>query len=693
MNTLVTEIRDRHNRLMKAPASNSALPAALQQRVHLFSVGGGNDSQSQSVTQDLTQDYLGAATVYQSYVWVRKAVGKVADAFASLPVGVVDGNGKPQPNHDIALLLARGNDQASPALLWEQYAISMMLAGENFFEIVKDGRGRPAELWQRRADAVTLRMDGSPERRIYPRVGEYEYAPEFIGASGDKVLLSPEEMVHDKFHNPLNIWRGLAPIAAVREGIVIDLFARAWRRSFLKRGARPDYALIAPQGITKTEKDELEATLIQKFAGSENWHRPIVLEEGITDIKTFSFPPRDVEWLQQQEFSRDEVGAIFGVPDEIMGYGKDTYENFQTALEVFWTLTVRPLAQHRDNVLTHYFTHVLPLLKPGEKVQSDYSGVGVLQDDLAPRVQVAAQLWQMGVPFADINERLNLGFGNVGTIDPMKTAKEGGDDQPPFAWSGQAIHKRASVMPGADGNDRQRAKLERLHGDKIAVALRKILRLVVPTGTSPETITPEVAVERYKANETILRDALVEMLLDAGVDLGARIGLAQIEWVMGTGKAAIGINWDLVNQEVLDWLLGTASAPGYADILTQAVGETSALQIRQHVSEWVSNGLPLRVLVDSLRRSAFSEQRAQLIAVTEVTRAYAEGNRAAWRASGIIARMGWRTSADELVCPICRPLNGRVTDVSADGWRNTDDVAVFPPAHPRCRCWVTPVVS
>ncbi|MTV78241.1 phage portal protein, partial [Streptococcus pneumoniae] len=85
------------------------------------------------------------------------------------------------------------------------------------------------------------------------------------------------------------LWRGLAPIAAVREGIIIDLFSRAWRKNFMRRGARPDYALVAPQGITKTERDELEASLIQKFSGAENWHKPIILEEGVTDIKTFSF--------------------------------------------------------------------------------------------------------------------------------------------------------------------------------------------------------------------------------------------------------------------------------------------------------------------------------------------------------------------------------------------------------------------
>ncbi len=690
---LLTQIRDQHRQFVPKATSNSALPAHLRERVHIFSSGGGADSQASGVSA--IDDYLGAATTYQSYVWVRKAVGKIAESLASLPVGVVDAKGEAQPQHEIALLLNRGNDQMAPTACWEQYAVSMLLSGECFFEIVNDQRGRPAELWHRRSDAVTMRVDASADRRLYPRVAQYDYKPEFIGGSGESHILTPEAMIQDKFTNPLNLWRGLAPISAVREGIIIDLFSRAWRKRFMKQGARPDYALIAPQGITKTERDELEASLLQKFSGAENWHKPIILEEGVTDIKTFSFPPRDVEWLQQQEMSRDEVGAVFGVPDEIMGYGKDTYENFQTALEVFWTLTVRPFAQHRDSTLTHYFTHVRPLLKPGEKVATDFSGVGVLQDDLLPKVGMAAQLFAMGVPFGAINDRLSLGFGGVEIVQPMlpapKPAKEGGDDQPPFGWSGLAIPKRrSSAMPGLDGNDRQRDRLEKLHADKLAKAFRKVMSDVVPSGTTPENISAQVAVQRYMTNQSVIRDALVEMLMDAAVDLGGKTGLAQVEWVTGTGKAAIGLSWDLVSQDVLNWILGTAIQAGYADSLTESVGQTSSVQIRRYVSEWASNGLPLRVLIGNLQSTVFSAQRAQLIATTEVTRAYAEGNRAAWRASGIIERMRWQTSADEMVCPVCGLLAGQVVEVGADGF-GADNA--FPPVHPRCRCWVTPFVG
>jgi len=72
--------------------------------------------------------------------------------------------------------------------------------------------------------------------------------------------------------------------------------------------------------------------------------------------------------------------------------------------------------------------------------------------------------------------------------------------------------------------------------------------------------------------------------------------------------------------------------------------------------------------------------RAEMIAVTEVTRAASEGEQAVARElarQGIIMTPFWNTNRDELVCPICEPRNNQeITD------------GMFPPAHPRCRCWV-----
>jgi len=48
--------------------------------------------------------------------------------------------------------------------------------------------------------------------------------------------------------------------------------------------------------------------------------------------------------------------------------------------------------------------------------------------------------------------------------------------------------------------------------------------------------------------------------------------------------------------------------------------------------------------------------------------------------TGLQMRRVWNTANDELVCPICGPLNEQPEDV----W--SGDFPDGPPAHPNCRC-------
>lgn len=439
--SLLARIQTEHRRLVGKAISHRP---DLRGREHIYSISAGSSGIMAGADTNLA-DFLGYATIYSSYVWVQKAIGKIVDNVVGLPLRVVDANHKPLDGHPLTELFAHVNDEQTPADLWSAHFVHMLLGGEDFIEVVPDRRGRPAELWSRRPDRMVVRPDLS--RINYPRVAEFVW----IGEDQREVVLPAESVIHDKFFNPLNPWRGLAPIAAVREGIIIDLFSQAWAKGFMRRGARPDFAIIAPQGITASEKERYLSEFLHRHQGIENAHLPVVLEDGVTDIKPFSWAPKDMEWLEQRRFSRDEVGAIFGVPDEIMGYGKDTYENFQTALEVFWTLTLRPLLLRRDMVLTNFFAKQ-ELLRAGERVDTDLSEVGVLQEDAAPKIEMALKLWQAGVPFNVLDEKLNLGIGAVpgGEIGyvPSTMTPVGGDNSsaPPAGEPASADAEREAEM-------------------------------------------------------------------------------------------------------------------------------------------------------------------------------------------------------------------------------------------------------
>jgi HK97 family phage portal protein len=369
----------------------------LAGREHLYSSARTGDS-----TYEI-DNYFDFATTYINYVWVRKAVGLIADNIAPLPVRVIKDDGKAVPSHPLTELFSYANDTMDPSHVWRQDIIHKLLGGESGIEIVPNAAGTQAtELWPRRPDRIHVLPDYT--RLNYPRIAEYV----FNGLDEEPITIPDRWMVFDRFYNPLNVWRGISPIRAVREGITLDILGMRWGKSLLKAGAKPEYAITSEEFLTPDERLRLEKQVMEKHGSA----LPFLLDNK-TKIQPFSWAPKDMEWMEQRQFSRDEVGGIFGVPDEIMGYGRDTYENFETALRVFWLLTLLPLIQRRDVLLTKHFKHTLPMLRPGERIATDTSSVGVLQDDDAPRIEKAGKLFDMGVPFNKIDERLSLGVGPI----------------------------------------------------------------------------------------------------------------------------------------------------------------------------------------------------------------------------------------------------------------------------------------
>lgn len=182
-----------------------------------------------------------------------------------------------------------------------------------------------------------------------------------------------------------------------------------------------------------------------------------------------------------------------------------------------------------------------------------------------------------------------------------------------------------------------------------------------------------------------LRDAIVDYLTQAA-EAGAMQARGDVERdVFGVKRitepsASIEFNWELANENAAQWALR------YGENLVGEIAKTTTPRIQGLVSDWINNGEPLSTLISRVKDGwLYSEKRARTIAVTEVTRAFAQGNMEAWKATGVMDLKRWNTAVDELVCPICGPLHRATAPMNEQFPGGYDS----PPAHPRCRCWLT----
>lgn len=181
--------------------------------------------------------------------------------------------------------------------------------------------------------------------------------------------------------------------------------------------------------------------------------------------------------------------------------------------------------------------------------------------------------------------------------------------------------------------------------------------------------------------------------------VGDDIAQMAIDRAVSASIGAIDANtWQLVNENVLEWVDSyylSADAGDFGSIPNLNI--TAKTQFAQAFNDWqrgeletagYNEGLP--TLIRSLENT-FGVGRAERVAITEVSRVFAQSELFAARANPFIVYLQWLTANDELVCPICGPRADTVVGKEdEDGFRvATDNTVGYPPAHVRCRCSIT----
>lgn len=218
---------------------------------------------------------------------------------------------------------------------------------------------------------------------------------------------------------------------------------------------------------------------------------------------------------------------------------------------------------------------------------------------------------------------------------------------PDYAGRGRVEEEIARVMA------REMAKIRRAVTDELLNAGMDVNRTQI--------FTPDYWSKLSAVIESMMRERLEDVYIDAAEQF--------------LDASSYGMSPEMLRASARAWANQAAQ-----NLVTQ-MNDTSRRMVLESVDKFLAapmNNAELRRNLEKI----FSPRRAELAAITEVTRAASEGSERVareLRSEGVTLVAVWQTLVDERVCPICGPRHDKQ---QGDGWM------FLPPAHPKCRCFV-----
>lgn len=282
-------------------------------------------------------------------------------------------------DHPLLKLVQTPNAYYADIVLWWGTILSLLLDGNAYWLIARNGAGKPAELW------FIPHWMMEPQ---YPQDGSvfishYRYSP---GGGSEPMRVDFADVVHFRHGiNPNNIRKGVAPLAPAIREIFMDGESSNFVSALLRNMGVPG-VVISPKGGAMPSPDDVQATKAyfnQEYGGDR---RGSTLVMGApTDVTPYGFNPQQMNMSEARDVAEERVCALLGVPAAVVGFGAGLQSTkvgatMEELRKLAWHNGVMPIAtliadEINRSLLSQFET------KPGYTVQWNTSKVAALQED------------------------------------------------------------------------------------------------------------------------------------------------------------------------------------------------------------------------------------------------------------------------------------------------------------------------
>jgi hypothetical protein len=183
-------------------------------------------------------------------------------------------------------------------------------------------------------------------------------------------------------------------------------------------------------------------------------------------------------------------------------------------------------------------------------------------------------------------------------------------------------------------------------------------------------IPTEIAPNLEKAAKSGLHQTVLSLGID-DIDYITQSNMEAASWAANRAAEMVGKKW--VNGMLVD-------NPDAQWSITQ----TTRDDIRKIITDGLADKSDMKDIVEKINGQVFNDDRAKMIARTEVGRAQMGAQVDAWKKTGLVKSLVWETTSDD-PCPECDMNDGKEVEFGKafpSGAYSTLD------SHPRCNCIV-----
>jgi HK97 family phage portal protein len=629
-------------------------------------------------------------TYFKEYKnWVFACVTARAEEVASIHLILKSKkSGDIVENNEVMTLLNDVNPNTTKYELFFGTQAMLDLTGNAYWYLARDneGKGKIREIYLLSPEKVNIILDKDNPLIILG----YTY-----GHKEDKIAFDKSEVIHFKNFNPNGGYprphKGMGVVEASLWAIETDNEARNWNYSFFKNSARPDGVLTTEQVLGDDEFKRLKEQWEQTYRGSRNNGKPAILEGGLK-WQDISKTQKDMDFIAQRTFSRDEILSLFRVPKTVVGITDDVNRaNAEASDYVFAKRTVRPLMERFVTVLNEY-------LLPEFDLDLVFDFENPVPDDRMATINA----YSLG-----INKWLTR--NDIRRKEGLTESEQGDVFYGPFSDAPQDSVTQVKAVRVSKHNT-----INKTIDDFVARLPKKEITYRKLTASQKEVVK-DVWVKRFDKNEKeLIKDVNAyfkkqeqEVLENAKSEYAGlkpkEYKLKGVEDVLFDEKKAIATGISLITPhirtflkegaEVADSQTGGEFDPNNTDtakfiqerakFFAETINKTTREALLTKINEALNEGAGFDVIAQTITdvyQQAY-DYRTERIARTEVSASLNEGSIQAYKQAGI-EEVEWLAVGDDRTSDACLSNDGNIRKIG-DEFPSGD---TQPPQHVNCRC-------